>query len=136
MSGPPNRHGLFPLKNIPITDSFFLGVDPTGAFQFRTDVMDKGAGKAREEAPRVKERQLVAMGLTEVCCQIGRGKVGQTSRAYATLYFETTHVSQGVLFPYAVGDYGKAEGASGGAGTECVHLQSTPEAHLRTFHLG
>ena len=75
MSGLSNRHGLFSLDHIPITDSFFLGVDSTGAFSFRTDVMEKGTGSQRDEAHRVEERQLVAMALTEVCCRTRRGKV-------------------------------------------------------------
>ena len=93
MSGPSNRHGLFALKNIPVTDSFLLGVDSTGAFSFRTDVMEKGTGSQREEAHRIEERQLVAMALTEVCSRKRRGKVSWTPNAYATISLEKTHVS-------------------------------------------
>ena len=93
MSGLFNKHGLFYLKDIPVTDSFFLGADATGAFKFRTDVMERGGGLQTEKTHCIEGPQLVAMGLTEVCSQFGKGKVGRTSSAYATLRFGKADVS-------------------------------------------
>lgn len=135
MSGASNEHGLFPIDQVPITDSIFLGVDTTGAFSFRTDVAERGAGFFSEVAHRLEGRQLVAMGLTEICSQNGRGKVGQTSSAYTTLHFETTHVPVGVLFPHAGENYVEDIGGTERPGKERVYIPSTPEAHLRTVHL-
>ena len=100
MAGPSNKHGLFALENIPVTDSFFLGADATGAFKFRTDVMERGGGLHTEKTHCVEGPQLIAMGLTEVCSEIGKGKVGRTSkRVYNATLRESSRLLRCSIFP-------------------------------------
>lgn len=73
---PPKTLGLYKLDEISPTESIFKGVDAAGKFQFRTDLLDSHAGRREATDRLLTERGLIAMGLTEVCCKLGRGKVG------------------------------------------------------------
>lgn len=76
MPQPPKNLGLFHLDNISTAESIFQGVDATGSFQFRTDLLNNHAGKYEDTDRLLAERDLIAIGLTEVCCKMGKGKVG------------------------------------------------------------
>lgn len=54
-------------------EKIYQGVDLHGRFLFRQEIT------THEQPVRIplRNRSLVALGLTEVCCELGQGKVGE-----------------------------------------------------------
>lgn len=78
---------LYKLDEISPTEPIFRGVDAEGSFLFRKDLLNNHAEANKDRDRLLTERDLVAMALTEVCCKLGRGKIGslELERAHATL---------------------------------------------------
>ena len=62
---------LRPLENLSPDKSVYLGVDIDGDLLFRTDLSFIG----RQTRGHLTERHLIALGLTDICCKLGLGKV-------------------------------------------------------------
>lgn len=60
------------IKELDYTDKFYLGTDGSGGLVFRQNVFDyQNIGNQRY----LNGSSLAALGLTEVCCRQGTGKV-------------------------------------------------------------
>lgn len=63
--------GLPILSELPPSDEIYQGVDDNGWLLLRSNLVYN----QRAYVYAVKERLLVALALTEVCCEMGKGKV-------------------------------------------------------------
>lgn len=70
----PTNEGLINLADIPPLDFIYLGLDQDGGLLFRADISLQSY-----EQRHLTERHLVAMGLTEICCRMGKGMVTRLS---------------------------------------------------------
>ena len=66
------KKGSVALNSLLLTETIYLGADADGRLIFRPDLtVTYGIGYAKAIFPR----ELVALGLTEICCELGKGKV-------------------------------------------------------------
>lgn len=63
--------GLVQLKDLAPSDKIYQGVNSDGCLLLRSGLVYHGRGYVHP----VTERHLVALALTEVCCELGKGKV-------------------------------------------------------------
>ena len=85
------------LKDLPPDESVYLGVNLDGDLLFKADLRFHSINKKREH---VIERFLVALALTEVCCNKERGKVGLRPWSAHEISYNQ-HTRQGLLFSNA-----------------------------------
>ena len=71
--------GLLQIDALPASDSIYQGVQDGGLLLRSSLVYHQGAS-----VYAVTERQLVALALTEVCCDVGKGKVKANARTSRT----------------------------------------------------
>ena len=62
------------LDKLATADKILNGTDPSGNFQFLTNLLLPSEGT---DTKGLIGKQIVAMGLTEVCCGEGYGKVSE-----------------------------------------------------------
>ena len=66
------KKGSVPLDSLLLSETVYLGTDADCRLLFRPDLtVIYGIGFAKALMPR----ELVALGLTEICCELGKGKV-------------------------------------------------------------
>ena len=88
MARQPGGLELLELEQIPLEEPIYQGVDSEGRFLLPSNLSNKGAGADWGSGNPLTERYLVAMALTEVCCQIKRGKVNRALCGAAPFHSE------------------------------------------------